>query len=193
MEGRRGYELRAPKAGRITALQASVGQVVDPAKPLMTWTPDGGSLRAELYVASRAIGFVKPGQRVRMLYDAFPYQKFGPAWGEVQEVSATVLAPAEMTAAVPVQEPVYRVTARLDAQSMRAFGADTPLQPGMALTADVILEERSFAEWLLEPLLALRARGGDVPAAAPSPPSRETPDLAGARVPTHRHRPTQEG
>ena len=33
----------------------------------------------------------------------------------------------------------------------------------MALTADVILEERSFAEWLLEPLLALRARGGEVP------------------------------
>jgi membrane fusion protein len=163
LEGRRGYELRAPVAGRVSALQASVGQAVDPAKPLMTLTPRGGVLRAELYVPSRAIGFVKTGQRVRLLYDAFPYQKFGPAWGAVQEVSASVLAPSEVTAAVLVQEPVYRVVAALDAQSLRAFGADVPLQPGMALTADVILEERSFAEWLLEPLLALRARGGEVP------------------------------
>ena len=85
----------------------------------------------------------------------------------MRNVSATVLAPAEVTAAVPVQEPVYRVTARLDAQSMRAFGAETPLQPGMALRADVILEERSFAEWLLEPLLALRARAGGAPVIFP--------------------------
>lgn len=170
LEGRRGYELRAPKAGRITALQASLGQAVHPAKPLMTLTPEGGALRAELYVPSRAIGFVKPGQRVRLLYDAFPYQKFGPAWGEVGAVSATVLAPQEVTAAVPVQEPVYRVTAKLDAQSMRAFGAETPLAAGMALTSDVILEERSFAEWLLEPLLALRGR-------SEAPPARTTAHL----------------
>lgn len=197
LEGRRGYELRAPKAGRITALQASLGQAVDPTKPLMTLTPEGGGLRAELYVPSRAIGFVAPGQRVRLLYDAFPYQKFGPAWGEVREVSATVLAPQEVTAAVPVQEPVYRVTARLDAQTMRAFGAETPLQPGMALTADVILEERSFAEWLLEPLLALRARSGGVPARAaaePQPLGPETFDLANAQAPPpHPHQPPPEG
>lgn len=165
LEGRRGYELRAPAGGLVSALQASLGQAVDPAKPLMTLTPLGGSLRAELYVPSRAIGFVKIRQRVRLLYDAFPYQKFGPAWGEVREVSATVLAPAEVTAAVPVQEPVYRVVARLDAQTMHAFGLDVPLQPGMALRADVILEERSFAEWLLEPLLALRGRSGSGPIA----------------------------
>ena len=65
----------------MSALQASLGQAVDPAKPLMTLTPRGGALRAELYVPSRAIGFVKTGQRVRLLYDAFPYQKFGPGRG----------------------------------------------------------------------------------------------------------------
>lgn len=130
---------------------------------------------------------------VRLLYDAFPYQKFGPAWGEVGAVSATVLAPQEVSAIVPVEEPVYRVTARLDAQSMRAFGAETPLQPGMALRADVILEQRSFAEWLLEPLLAIGARGGPVPARValkltraerrPDPPDLKLRDLAGAQVP----------
>ena len=64
MEGRRGYELRAPVAGRVSTLQAVLGQGVDPAKPLMTLTPRGDALQAELYVPSRAIGFVQPGQRV---------------------------------------------------------------------------------------------------------------------------------
>ena len=64
MEGRRGYELWAPVAGRVSALQAVLGQSVDPAKPLMTLTPQGDALQAELYVPSRAIGFVQPGQRI---------------------------------------------------------------------------------------------------------------------------------
>jgi membrane fusion protein len=41
---------------------------------------------------------------------------------------------------------------------MPAFGTNAPLQAGMALTADIVLEERSFAEWILEPLLAMRGR-----------------------------------
>jgi membrane fusion protein len=41
---------------------------------------------------------------------------------------------------------------------MLAFGQVMDLSAGMALTADVILEERSFAEWLFEPILAMRGR-----------------------------------
>ena len=60
-------------------------------------------------------------------------------------------------------------------QTMRAFGAETPLQPGMALRADVILEERSFAERLLEPLLALRAQADGAPARKASSTPSPTP------------------
>ena len=75
-----------------------------------------------------------------------------------QAVSSSVLAPHEVNAAIRLEEPVYRVLVRLDAQSVRAFGVNHPLQSGMALTADIVLEERSFAEWLLEPVLAMRGR-----------------------------------
>lgn len=153
-----GYELRAPIDGRVTALQAFAGQTVDSAHPLMTITPDGSRLSAEIYVPSRAIGFVERGQRVRLLYDAFPYQRFGPAYGVVESVSATVLLPNEVQAAVPVDEPVYRVIVRLERGYMRAFDRAMPLSSGMALTADIILEKRSFAAWLFEPLAAMRGR-----------------------------------
>jgi len=50
-------------------------------------------------------------------------------------------------------EPYYRATAILDHQSVRAFGQDLALRPGMKLEADIVLEERSLLAWLLEPLL----------------------------------------
>jgi membrane fusion protein len=115
-------------------------------------------LVAELYVPSRAIGFIAPGQRVRLLYDAFPYQRFGPSYGTVQSVSGSVLAPQEVTAAISLAEPVYRVLVTLEAQSIQAFGHPQRIQSGMSLTADIVLEQRSFAEFLLEPLLAMRGR-----------------------------------
>jgi membrane fusion protein len=157
-EAARGYALRAPIAGRVTGLQADPGQSLDPQRPVMTITPEGAALIAEVYVPSRAIGFIAPDQPVRLLYDAFPYQRFGPSHGTVQAISAGVLAPHEVNAAIRLEEPVYRVLVRLDAQAVRAFGAEHPIQPGMALTADIVLEERSFAEWLLEPVLAMRGR-----------------------------------
>ena len=39
-----------------------------------------------------------------------------------------------------------------------AFGTPLPLQSGMTLTAHVILERRSFFDWLLQPLHAVRNR-----------------------------------
>lgn len=157
-EAARGFAIAAPMAGRVTGLQAGIGAPIDPSTPLLTLTPIGAPLVAELFVPSRAIGFVREGQRVRLLYEAFPYQRFGPAFGVVQSVSATVLAPREVQALVRVEEPVYRAIVRLDRQSMEAFGKEAALQPGMALRADIILEERSLLDWLLEPLYAARGR-----------------------------------
>jgi membrane fusion protein len=54
-----------------------------------------------------------------------------------------------------VEEPVYRVVASLDAQSVRAFGRLYPLQAGMLLEADIVLERRSLLEWILEPLYSV--------------------------------------
>ena len=160
-EAARGYELRAQVSGRVSGVQVALGQSLDPSRPLMTLTPSGARLTAEVYVPSRAIGFIRAGQKVRLLYDAFPYQRFGAAQGTVEAVSATVLLPQEVNAALrseEFREPVYRVTVRLVRQDMLAFGQVMDLSAGMALTADIVLEERSFAEWLFEPILAMRGR-----------------------------------
>jgi membrane fusion protein len=158
IEAQRAQVIRAPVAGRVTALQVSAGQIVDPARPLLTLVPAGHRLRAELFVPSRAIGFVEPGQRVRLMVDAFPYQRFGTYGGTIEAVSQAILAPNEVFGRVPLKEPSYRVTVRLDRQTIDAFGRQVPLQSDMTVQADIVLEGRSLIEWLFEPLLSIRGR-----------------------------------
>ena len=124
----------------------------------MTIVPSGSELQAELYVPSRAAGFIAEGQVVRLLYDAFPYTRFGPGFGAIAAISTAVLRPEEVGAAVKVTEPVYRVVVNLKAAFMQGYGRMMPLQSGMALTADILLEDRSFLDLLLDPLRAATRR-----------------------------------
>ena len=156
----RAYVLTAPIAGRVTALQAAVGRSVEPSAPLMTIVPEGSALHAEIYAPTRAIGFVKPGQEVRLLYDAFPYQRFGSFKGRVIKISRTVMDPRDIAAPLKIEEAVYRIEVALDRQSIDAFGQSLALQPGMTLTANLILDRRSFGDWLLQPIRAVLRRNG---------------------------------
>ena len=118
-------------------------------------------LRAQVYVPSRAIGFVRPGQEVRLLYDAFPYQRFGSFDGRIVAVSRTVIDPRQLAAPLTVQEPVYRVDVAPFGQAVLAYGERQPLQAGMTLTASLVLDHRSFLDWLLTPLNAVMRRNGE--------------------------------
>ncbi len=118
--------------------------------------PKEDVLQAQLFVPTRAIGFVHPGQKVRILYEAFPYQEFGTYSGRVNEVSQTILTKADASGPIDLKEPAYRVTASLDRTDIDVYGKHLPLQADMLLRADIILEKRSLISWLLDPLLRVR-------------------------------------
>jgi membrane fusion protein len=158
LEGEQGYIVTAPISGRVTALQTATGRTANPSVPLMVIVPDKSQLKAELYAPTRAIGFVKPGQETRILYDAFPYQRFGSFGGKVQSVSRIVIDPRESEVPLKLEEAVYRVTVALDGQAVAAYGDKVPLQPGMTLQANIVLERQSFLSWLLQPLNAVLKR-----------------------------------
>lgn len=153
------YVVKAPRAGLVSNLQARPGQQARTGVPLLTLVPEGGALTAQLLVPVRAAGFVVAGQAIDIRYDAFPYQKFGLYGGEVLSVSESVLLPNEWPEApVAIAEPVYRVRAKLSHPDVQAYGRQLALKPGMTLSADLRLEERTLFQWLLEPLYSLRGR-----------------------------------
>jgi membrane fusion protein len=156
INGRRAYVIRASTAGRVSMLQATVGQHADPRRLQLEIIPSNNVLQAELFVPTRAIGFVRPGQKIRVKYHAFPYQSFGTYAGEVMKISQTILTNSDASGPIALKEPAYRVTASLDRQDVDAYGAKMVLQTDMLLKADIILEKRPLATWFLDPLLSVR-------------------------------------
>lgn len=150
--------ITAPISGRVTNLVAEVGNNVQQGLPLLTIMPDNAQLQAVLLVPTRAYGFVQPGQHTRLRFDAFPYQRFGLYEGEVIKTAQAIVLPGEVDMPVAVQEPVYRVEVALASQHIRAYGNSVPLQSGMLLSADIVLEQRSLLAWLFEPILSLKGR-----------------------------------
>ena len=153
-----GYVVRAPISGRITSLNYRVGEAVNNATPLASISPPKGGLVAELLLPTRAAGFVKNGEKVRIMIDAFPYQKFGVLHGEIIEITRSAFRPGEIISPVEFKEPVYRIRARLDSEQIKTYNTTEELQSGMTLKADIITDTRSFLEWILDPLMAARAK-----------------------------------
>lgn len=156
IQGRRAYVIRAPVAGRVSTLQATVGQNANPQRLQLEIIPEEATLQAELFITARAIGFVEPGQPVRLLFEAFPYQHFGTYRGQVVKVSQTILTSSDTGGPIKLNEPAYRVIASLERQDIDVHGKKIALQPDMLLKADILLEWRSLMNWLLSPLTSVR-------------------------------------
>lgn len=161
-EAKRRLAIVAPRSGVVTAITAEAGQTVDGAKPLVSIMPRGATLQVHLYAPSRAIGFVAPNDQVLVRYQAFPYQKFGHARGIVVSVSRTALHPSEVigmpAAVLGSGEALYRITVKLEQQSVNAYGKAQNLQAGMLVEADILQAKRKLYEWALEPLYSLTGK-----------------------------------
>jgi membrane fusion protein len=160
-EVRREFLVVAPSDGVATAVTGHTGQVVDTSRPLVAILPSGILLGVELYAPSKAIGFIRAGDIVNLRYNAFHYQKFGQFRGTVNEVARTSLTGEELTGNPRLgnsqngsEEPMYRIAVELAQQDVMAYGKPAPIQSGMTLEADILLESRRLYEWVIDPVLA---------------------------------------
>lgn len=150
--------IQAPIAGTVSTLVSHTGQTLQPGQIILSLLPASSNLEAQLLVPSRAVGFIEPGDTVLLRYQAYPYQKFGHYRGKVERVSRSALSSGELGSLIgnaEAGEPYYRVVVTLEKQSVRAFGNDEILKPGLLLEADILGERRKLWEWVLEPLYSL--------------------------------------
>lgn len=162
-EADRGLIVRAPVDGVVSSIFVYAGQSVNNGSSLATVVSPDVRLEAELLVASAAVGFVRPGSEVAIQYHAYPFQKFGVHKGKVRYVSSNALSPseiAEITGRNDISEPMYRVRASLGRQTIRVYGEDKRLAPGMAINGGIMIDRRRIYEWIFEPLYTLRKDSG---------------------------------
>ncbi len=140
--------LTAPVGGTVGDVSARVGVRAAADTSLVSVLPRDGRTEVQLFAPSRAIGFVRPGQPVRLLFDAFPYQKYGAGRGTVVAVARVPTEPAALDPGLGLTEPVFRVRVRID-----RMASDRPLRAGMTLSANLVLESRPLWEVFLDPVL----------------------------------------
>jgi HlyD family secretion protein len=153
-------ELKAPQAGVVKDLATHTpGTVVAPGTILLTLVPQDEPLLAEVWVTNVDAGFVQPAQAARIKFASYPFQRYGLADGKVRLVSADAQDKAATPEGATRQLPdlAYRTLIELDADSLRFENQALKLVPGMLVTAEVHIGNRSLLEYLLSPIRKVAA------------------------------------
>jgi membrane fusion protein len=125
---------------------------------LVITTGKSGGLRAALHIPSRRRGFVREGQIVRLKLDAFPYARFGSYEARIDSISrTTVRSTMSPTGASEAAAPGgdYMAWATLAGNQFEFGRRRFDILPGMTGTASIVVERRTIAEWVLEPLFRI--------------------------------------
>jgi len=154
------YTITASQGGVVSGIQVFEGENLTQAKSILHILPEDSELIAELLLPTRSAGFIEEGNNTRLRFDAFPYQRFGFIQSQIIQIDQTLITPNERQMPIALQEPVYRLRAKLNQQQIQAFGKAFDLKSGMLFDADIMLEQRTLIEWLLEPLYSLKGRVG---------------------------------
>ena len=154
-------ELRAPAEGTVKDLAThTIGTVTAPGTILMTLVPHDETLLAEVWVGNQDVGFVRPGQAVKVKLAPFEFQKYGMVQGEIEHVSADATeAPSPNTRSDalagrdrPMGPLAFRALVKLSSQHLETGDARYSLAPGMQVAAEIHLGTRSVLEYVLSPV-----------------------------------------
>lgn len=151
-------ELKAPQSGIIKDLATHTqGSVVSPGTVLMSLVPHNDPLQVEVMIKNEDVGFVRPGQKVKVKLVAYPFQKYGMIEGEVIHVGADAIQSAQQAPqdasnpAAPITM-TYKALIQLTIQELEVDGNRLKLTPGMQTIAEIHLGRRTVMEYLLSPV-----------------------------------------
>ena len=135
----------APCAGSVLKLAVrNHGAVVQEGDVLAEVNCGGDRLQAELSLPQEGAATVRPGQAVKLLYSAFPYQRYGARAATIRWIS-----PAGEASGL-------RAFADLEGDGVMVNGQRRPLVPGMSGNARVIVGRRTLVSYAFEPIRQLR-------------------------------------
>ncbi|MEN3354641.1 MAG: rane fusion protein hemolysin [Betaproteobacteria bacterium] len=154
-------ELKAPQSGIVKDLAThTAGTVLAPGTIVLTLVPQDEPLLAEVWIGNADAGFVQPGQKVRVKFATYPFQKYGMLDGYIQQISADAQdksATADATTRQQLPDFAYRALVKLGTDVLEAEGQRLRLVAGMMVTAEVHLGRRTVVEYALSPLQKIGA------------------------------------
>ncbi len=164
-------ELRADRDATVLSVgRVSPGSVVSSGQQLFSLVPTDAPLEIEANIAGTDNGFVHVGDAVAIKFDTFPYTQYGMAHGIVRNVSPDSFTAQDEqrnptgsmpipTAGTPGAGIWYRSRITLDRVELRNVPPGFRLVPGMPVTADILVGQRSIMKYLLGRVVPLAQEG----------------------------------
>src|SRR5262249_22161394 len=138
-------EVRAPYDGTVTNLgPRRAGVVIERGDVLCQLARTDVPLRAEVTVADKDSGRLVVGQPLKLLFESFPYPRYGTREGALTWVSAAA------------ESGKFRAFASLRDATVVVDRKNVPLRAGMGGEARIVTGTRTLAEFAIEPLRKIR-------------------------------------
>jgi len=139
----------APASGVVIQVMVNaMGQVISKGQALIALAPAAAPMVAEVMVLNKDVGLLKPGQLVKLKYDAYAFQDFGIKRGRLTSISSDAVIDERIG-------PIFKCVVELEENTMRVKGYDKPLMFGMKGTAEMMTDRQSVLLMLLSPLRQL--------------------------------------
>src|SRR5262245_58435369 len=141
--------IRAPyHAAVISLAHRNPGGVVQHGGELCQLARAEGEPRVRLLLQEASVPKLAPGQKVRLFFEAFPYQRYGTINGKLEWIS-----PAAVRSH---QRQRFSGRGSLDQTGVQACGQERTLHVGMEGEARHVVGSRTLIEYAFEPLRQLR-------------------------------------
>lgn len=131
-------DVMAPVNGTVFELKAGTpGFVANTSEPVLKLVPND-NLKAKIFITNKDIGFIKPGMRVDVRIDSFPFSEYGDVKGTLESIGSDSLPPDQVH---PYER--FPATIKLEKQDLIIKGQPVVLQSGMSLSVNIKIRERS--------------------------------------------------
>ncbi|WP_136439770.1 HlyD family type I secretion periplasmic adaptor subunit [Pacificoceanicola onchidii] len=145
--------LTSPMHGIVNALSVTtIGGVVRPGEEILQIIPADEELFVEARIKPQDIANIRRGQEATIKLTAYDYTIYGTLKGRVDVISADTFKDERR----PETEPHYKVTIRVDMNSLTDRQASIEIRPGMQAQAELHTGEKTVLQYLLKPLYKSR-------------------------------------
>ena len=141
----------APDDGVVLSVapNMSVGSVVSQGTTVISLMPLRNPIEGLVQVPASQVGFLRPGDPVKLKVEAFPSDEFGTLEGSVKWIGDNA---ATQLRGQPVQ-PYYNVAVSIDRNKLVNVPPTATLLPGMTVTADIKVGTRSIWDYVMGGLM----------------------------------------
>jgi HlyD family secretion protein len=170
-------DLRAQEDSIVLAVAPiSRGSIIQPGQTFFTLVPINAPLEIDAQITADQTGFLQAGQSAKIQFETFSFTKFGEASGSVRLVSSdSFLTGAASTSSTgtpsggagnsiftgvnPTSPYFYDVRVSLDRLGLKNVPKDFRVLPGMPVTVNVKVGERTIWDYFVERILPVLYEG----------------------------------